>query len=41
VPPRMGKLKPKKKCCKSRPRCKRCPVLLKLQAKKKHLKAAA
>ncbi len=21
-------LKPKKKCCKSRPRCKRCPVTL-------------
>jgi hypothetical protein len=27
--------KPKKKCCQSRPRCKRCPVRLKLlQAKK-------
>jgi len=26
----MGKpLKPKKKCCKSKPRCKRCPVRLK------------
>jgi hypothetical protein len=23
-----GELKPKKKCCKSRPRCKRCPVTL-------------
>jgi hypothetical protein len=23
------KLKPKKKCCKSKPRCKRCPVRLK------------
>ncbi len=22
-------LKPKKKCCKSRPRCKRCPVVCK------------
>jgi hypothetical protein len=22
-------LKPKKKCCKSKPRCKRCPVVLK------------
>ncbi|MDO8210526.1 hypothetical protein [Conexibacter sp. CPCC 206217] len=22
-------VKPKKKCCKSRPRCKRCPVVLK------------
>jgi hypothetical protein len=23
------RLKPKKKCCKSKPRCKRCPVRLK------------
>lgn len=22
-------VKPKKKCCKSKPRCKRCPVVLK------------
>jgi len=22
-------IKPKKKCCKSRPRCKKCPVVLK------------
>jgi hypothetical protein len=29
------KLKPKKKCCKSRPRCKRCPVRLKKLAKQK------
>jgi hypothetical protein len=36
----MGKPKAKKKCCKSRPRCKRCPVLLKLKEKKR-LKAAA
>jgi hypothetical protein len=26
-------LKPKKKCCKSKPRCKRCPVRLKLLEK--------
>jgi hypothetical protein len=26
--------KPKKKCCKSSPRCKRCPVRLKLAAKR-------
>ena len=24
-----ARVKPKKKCCKSRPRCKRCPVVLK------------
>ncbi|UGS38863.1 hypothetical protein DSM104329_05294 [Capillimicrobium parvum] len=31
----MGKpLKPKKKCCKSKPRCKRCPVRLKKLAAK-------
>lgn len=23
------RVKPKKKCCKSKPRCKRCPVVLK------------
>jgi hypothetical protein len=32
--------KPKKRCCQSKPRCKRCPVRLKLvaakKAKKKH-----
>jgi hypothetical protein len=27
-------LKPKKKCCKSKPRCKRCPVRLKKLAQK-------
>jgi len=29
------KLKPKKKCCTSRPRCKRCPVRLAAEAKKR------
>jgi len=29
------KLKPKKKCCTSSPRCKRCPVRLKAEAKKR------
>jgi hypothetical protein len=29
------KLKPKKKCCNSRPRCKRCPVRLAKKGKKK------
>jgi hypothetical protein len=24
-----GVIKPKKRCCKSRPRCKRCPVVCK------------
>jgi len=27
-------LKAKKKCCRSKPRCKRCPVRLKLLAEK-------
>jgi hypothetical protein len=31
----VAKLKPKKKCCQSKPRCKRCPVRLKLAAEKK------
>jgi hypothetical protein len=30
------KLKPKKKCCHSKPRCKRCPVRLKKREAKKH-----
>ena len=25
----IGKIKPKSKCCKDKPRCKRCPVVLK------------
>jgi hypothetical protein len=29
------KLKPKKKCCVSSPRCARCPVRLKAEAKRK------
>jgi len=29
------KLKPKKKCCVSSPRCKRCPVRLKAEGKKR------
>jgi hypothetical protein len=31
-------LKPKKKCCNSKPRCKRCPVRLKKQLLKQDLK---
>ncbi|WP_205390462.1 hypothetical protein [Mycolicibacterium hippocampi] len=27
-PGRLGDLKPKKKCCRSKPRCKRCPVVV-------------
>jgi len=27
--PAAGVIKPKKKCCKDNPRCKRCPVVLK------------
>ncbi|MCV7192060.1 hypothetical protein [Mycolicibacterium brumae] len=26
--PKFARLKPKKKCCRSKPRCKRCPVVL-------------
>jgi hypothetical protein len=25
---KLGKVKPKKKCCRSKPRCKRCPLVL-------------
>jgi hypothetical protein len=32
------KLKPKKKCCNSKPRCKRCPVRLKKELRKQELK---
>jgi adenine-specific DNA glycosylase len=32
------KLKPKKKCCVSSPRCRRCPVRLKAEAKKRDKK---
>jgi hypothetical protein len=32
------KLKPKKKCCHSKPRCKRCPVRLKKQEAARHSK---
>jgi hypothetical protein len=36
--PRVGKVKVKKKCCRSKPRCKRCPVVALLKAKKKAAK---
>jgi hypothetical protein len=32
-----GVLKPKKKCCKDAPRCKRCPVVCKKLAKAGYL----
>jgi hypothetical protein len=35
------KLKPKKKCCKSKPRCRRCPVRLKAEGKARKKKAKA
>lgn len=35
-----SKLKPKKKCCVSKPRCKRCPVRLKAEAKRRERKHA-
>jgi len=34
------KLKPKKKCCVSKPRCRRCPVRLKAEAVKRERKKA-
>lgn len=34
------KLKPKKTCCESRPRCKRCPIRLEKKAAKKARKKA-
>jgi hypothetical protein len=27
-PSKLADLKPKKKCCRSKPRCKKCPVVL-------------
>jgi hypothetical protein len=38
MPKTAKKLKPKKKCCTSRPRCRRCPVRLKAEAKKRDRK---
>jgi hypothetical protein len=35
-----AKLKAKKKCCVSKPRCKRCPVRLKAKAAKRAKKQA-
>lgn len=34
------KLEPKKKCCVSKPRCRRCPVRLKAEAVKRERKKA-
>lgn len=34
------KLKPKKKCCTSKPRSRRCPVRLKAEARKRERKKA-
>jgi hypothetical protein len=38
VPVSKKQLKPKKKCCNSKPRCKRCPVRLKKELRKQELK---
>ena len=32
-PSKLADLKPKKKCCRSKPRCKRCPLVLHLVRK--------
>ncbi|MEU4444721.1 hypothetical protein AB0K14_24655 [Actinosynnema sp. NPDC050801] len=37
----MGKVKVKKKCCRSTPRCKSCPVVVLLKAREKAAKKAA
>ena len=39
--PRVGKIKVKKKCCRSTPRCKSCPVVVLLKAREKAAKKAA
>ncbi|MBB5956215.1 adenine-specific DNA glycosylase [Saccharothrix tamanrassetensis] len=36
----MGKAKVKKKCCRSTPRCRRCPVPALLKARQKAIKKA-
>ncbi|MEV0680032.1 hypothetical protein AB0I60_26260 [Actinosynnema sp. NPDC050436] len=36
----MGKSKVKKKCCRSKPRCKRCPVTALLEARAKAARKA-
>ncbi|MEU4765508.1 hypothetical protein AB0H12_19840 [Actinosynnema sp. NPDC023794] len=38
---RVGKVKVKKKCCRSTPRCKSCPVVVLLKAREKAAKKAA
>ncbi|MFJ6669649.1 hypothetical protein ACIQMJ_00915 [Actinosynnema sp. NPDC091369] len=37
----MGKVKVKKKCCRSTPRCKSCPVVVMLKIREKAAKKAA
>jgi hypothetical protein len=37
----VGKVKVKKKCCRSTPRCKSCPVVVLLKAREKAAKQAA
>ncbi|GAB2990481.1 hypothetical protein [Saccharothrix stipae] len=38
---RVGKVKVKKKCCRSTPRCKSCPVVVLLKAREKAARKAA
>jgi len=35
-PSQLADLKPKKKCCRSKPRCKRCPVVVSKVRKAEH-----
>ncbi|HYB38627.1 MAG TPA: hypothetical protein VEF72_24805 [Mycobacterium sp.] len=35
-PSKLADVKPKKKCCRSKPRCKRCPVVIHAVRKARH-----
>ena len=36
-PSKLADLKPKKKCCRSKPRCKRCPLVVQKVQKAEHM----
>ena len=36
-PSKFAELKPKKKCCRSKPRCKRCPLVVHKVLKAEHM----
>jgi hypothetical protein len=37
-PAKLAALKPKKKCCRSKPRCKRCPLVVHKVLKAQHMR---